>query len=313
MQPGLGRSPRSAGSPGSSTASQATPSHFTIRPSLPCTRDDMVATTNSPDSGSASAIRTIRFRVLRCDAPGTPGRWEEFAVPVEPGANIISCLQWIAAHPRTLDGKDTTPVVYDAGCLEEVCGSCAMVINGRVRQACSALVDSLLGPDGVITLEPLSKFPIVRDLAVDRHRLFHNLQRARAWVPIDGTYDLGSGPSESPESQETRYKLSTCMSCACCLEACPQFTIEPDHAAWKTAFLGAAVISQARLFNMHKTGAQLAPERLDLLMGPGGVNDCGNSQNCVKVCPKEIPLTESIAAIGRAVTIHAVRAFFTGR
>jgi succinate dehydrogenase / fumarate reductase iron-sulfur subunit len=64
---------------------------------------------------------------------------------------------------------------------------------------------------------------------------------------------------------------------------------------------------------MHQTGKEHAGERLDLLLGPGGINDCGNAQNCVKVCPKEIPLTESIAAIGRATTVHAIKSFFTGR
>ncbi len=49
------------------------------------------------------------------------------------------------------------------------------------------------------------------------------------------------------------------------------------------------------------------------MTGMGGVSDCGNAQNCVKVCPKEIPLTESIAAIGRAATVHSIKRFFTGR
>ena len=57
--------------------------------------------------------------------------------------NIISCLQYIAAHPVTTDGKQTTPPVWDSGCLEEVCGACTMLINGRTRQSCSALVDKL--------------------------------------------------------------------------------------------------------------------------------------------------------------------------
>ncbi|MCC6271414.1 MAG: succinate dehydrogenase iron-sulfur subunit, partial [Microbacteriaceae bacterium] len=57
----------------------------------------------------------------------------------------------------------------------------------------------------------------------------------------------------------------------------------------------------------------LAGERLDELMRPGGISDCGNAQNCVKVCPKEIPLTESIGAMGRQVTIHAIKKFFTGK
>ncbi|MBL9120494.1 MAG: succinate dehydrogenase iron-sulfur subunit [Phycisphaerae bacterium] len=280
----------------------------------------MVAPTtpsSRPESNAGSARRTVRFRILRRDRPDGATRWEEFDVPVEPGANIISCLQWIAANPRTVDGRESTPVVYDAGCLEEVCGSCTMVINGRVRQSCSALIDNLLteqaSAGGVITLEPMSKFPTLRDLSVDRARFFDALKRAKAWVPIDGTYSLGAGPKESSKTQETRYTLSTCMTCGCCLEACPQYNQEEDAAKWPTSFLGAAVISQARLFNMHQTGAELTGDRLDLMMGQGGINDCGNSQNCVKVCPKEIPLTESIAAIGRATTVHAIKSFFSGR
>jgi succinate dehydrogenase / fumarate reductase iron-sulfur subunit len=267
----------------------------------------------APNTRPASGPRTVRFRILRRDRPDAPERWEEFDVPVQPGANVISCLQWIAANPRTSDGRATTPVAYDSGCLEEVCGSCAMVINGAVRPACSALVDDLADERGTITLEPMRAFPTVRDLAVDRERIFDALRRLRAWVPIDGTYDLGPGPRESQAMQETRYVLSTCMSCGCCLEACPQYVAEPDKERWPSSFVGAAALSQARLFNMHPTGAELAPVRLDVLMGPGGVNDCGNAQNCVKVCPKEIPLTESIAAIGRAVTVHAIRKFFSGR
>jgi succinate dehydrogenase / fumarate reductase iron-sulfur subunit len=188
-----------------------------------------------------------------------------------------------------------------------------MVINGKVRPSCSALVDKVVGPDNTITLEPMSKFPVIRDLSVNRARAFHNLERVKAWVPIDGTYHLGAGPKDTPQNQEMRYTLSTCMTCACCLEACPQFNLEEDSAKWDSEFIGAHAISQARLFNTHPTGAALASERLDVLMAKGGVNDCGNAQNCVKVCPKEIPLTESIAAIGRAVTVHAVKSFFSGR
>ena len=255
--------------------------------------------------------RTVVFRIKRCDGPNKESYWEEFDVPVEPQANVLSCLKQIAARPITREGTPTTPVVWDSGCLEEVCGSCTMLVNGMVRQSCSALVDSYAPNDGdVITLEPMSKFPVIRDLWVDRERLFHNLHRVKAWVPIDSTYSFGPGPQEMPDKQETRYKLSTCMSCGCCLEACPQFNLEPDPKRWDTTFIGAHAISQARLFNEHETGKALKKERLDALMGPGGVSDCGNAQNCVKVCPKEIPLTESIGAMGRAVTIHGLAKFF---
>lgn len=262
---------------------------------------------------SAKAGRSVVFRIKRCDGPGKPSYWQDFKIQLQHNANVISCLQQIAAHPVTADGKATTPVVWDSGCLEEVCGACTMVINGRVRQSCSCLLDDAAPGEGdVITLEPMSKFPVVRDLWVDRSRLFHGLSRVKAWVPIDGTYSLGAGPAETPERQQTRYKLSECMSCGCCLEACPQFNVEPEAGKWGSEFIGAHAINQARLFNEHPTGKVLQGERLDALMERGGVNDCGNAQNCVKVCPKHIPLTESIAAIGRAATIHSIAKWFRG-
>jgi succinate dehydrogenase / fumarate reductase iron-sulfur subunit len=179
-----------------------------------------------------------------------------------------------------------------------------MIINGKVRQSCSALVEKLTEDGSPITLEPMSKFPLLRDLFVDRSRLFEDLKRVKAWVPIDGTYDLGPGAPVPQEVQEMRYPLSRCISCGCCLEACPQYT--PVN-----TFVGAAVISQARLFNEHPTGAALKDERLEILMEEGGVADCGKAGNCQEVCPKEIPLLESIAAIQRQATVYAIRRFFT--
>lgn len=263
---------------------------------------------------SAKPGRKVYVKIKRSDGPGKPSRWETFQVTIERGANVISVLQQIAANPVTTDGQKSTPVVWDSGCLEEVCGACTMVINGKVRQSCSCLIDDYAPAEGdTITLEPMQKFPVVRDLWVDRSRLFHNLKRVKAWVPIDGTYNLGAGPTESPENQEQRYVMSTCMSCGCCLDACPQFHLESDPATWDTAFIGAHAFNQARLFNAHETGKRLKGDRLDVLMGEGGISDCGNAQNCVKVCPKEIPLTESIASIGRAVTIHSFAKWFSGR
>ncbi|MEL6110334.1 MAG: 2Fe-2S iron-sulfur cluster-binding protein, partial [Planctomycetota bacterium] len=134
---------------------------------------------------SASKPEFIKVRVKRQDAPGKDAYWQLFNVPYEPELNVISVLQRIAAMGKTSDGKKVAPVAWDCGCLEEVCGSCTMVINGRVRQSCSALVDRLMEehPDELI-LEPMTKFPVVRDLIVDRKRLFSGLQRVKAWVPV---------------------------------------------------------------------------------------------------------------------------------
>ena len=260
--------------------------------------------TSSTTTATTSNASTITIRLKRQDGPDKPSRWEEFAVPKRPNMNIISCLQWIAANPTTVEGKATTVPVWDSGCLEEVCGACTMIINGKARQSCSALVDRV-SPDGSpITLEPMTKFPLVRDLWVDRSRLFNDLARVKAWVPIDSTYDLGPGPPISQELQDERYPLSRCITCGCCLEACPQYT--PTN-----KFVGAAVISQARLFNIHPIGKALQEDRLNALMGEGGVHECGKAGNCVQVCPKEIPLLESIAAVQRQATVHTIKRFFS--
>src|SRR5271167_4142577 len=135
--------------------------------------------------------KNVILRIKRQENPKAHSHWEEFELTHHPGMNVISSLMEIARNPVTREGKPTTPITYDSNCLEEVCGSCAMLINGQAKMACSALVDKFKQP---ITLEPFSKFPIVRDLSVDRSVLFENLKRVKAWVPVDGTYDLGSGP-----------------------------------------------------------------------------------------------------------------------
>jgi len=280
---------------------------------------------HAPANGHGET-RKVRVRILRQDVAGGESYWERFEVPYEPNMNVISVLQKIAALARTPDGRRVAPVAWDCSCLEEVCGSCTMLINGSTRMACSALVDKLLAEDGgEIELRPMSKFPVVRDLVVDRRRLFRSLERVQAWVPVDDSYDHGPGPRISPEDQEHAYPLSTCISCGCCLEACPQFTkIEPTQAAGESAeafaarrseafgrgFVGAHAISQAMLFNSHPTGRMIADERLESLTGEGGIQVCGNAQNCVAVCPKRIPLTRSIALAGRAATVWAIKRFF---
>src|SRR5690606_28611576 len=160
---------------------------------------------------------------------------------------------------------------------------------GKVRQACSALIDHLeptytrqkntrdnaiynpvdygqepashpryrRPPEKIVTLEPMTKFPVVRDLMVNRQRLFDDLKRTKCWVPIDGTYDLGPRPPVPQKLQEERYPLSRCISCGCCLDACPQYS-QTNH------FVGAAIFSQVKLFNIHPGGATLKEHRLNV-------------------------------------------------
>jgi succinate dehydrogenase / fumarate reductase iron-sulfur subunit len=269
---------------------------------------------------------TFEVRVLRQDAPGERSYWERFLVEHELDMNVTSVLQRIAARATTVEGQHVAPVAWESNCLEEVCGACTMVINGRVRQACSALVHRLLAEQpGEIELRPMTKFPVLRDLVVDRSRLFRALEKIKAWIPADGYYDQGPGPRRSQKTQEAAYPLSECMSCGCCLDACPQYAKieltqlegETDEefarrrdAAHDRAFVGAHAISQVVLFNMHPTGQMNADERIDALTAEGGIQVCGNSQNCVAVCPKHIPLTTSIAQAGRSATLRMLTRWF---
>ncbi len=247
----------------------------------------------------------VRFRVQRQDGRDARAYTQTFELPLVPQMNVISALQMIAANPVTVDGQETTPVSYDCNCLEEVCGACSMVINGRARQACTALIQNLASENGnTIDLRPMSKFPVIRDLFVDRSRMFEALKKVRAWIPVDTYGHLGSGPQITPETHDVRYPLSACMTCGCCLEVCPQINPASD-------FVGPQAIGQAMLFNEHPTGAMTAEDRLEALMGPGGITDCGNAQNCVKACPKEVPLTWAIGKAGRETTKLALKRFFT--
>jgi succinate dehydrogenase / fumarate reductase iron-sulfur subunit len=243
---------------------------------------------------------SIDLEIRRQDTPTSSPYWERYSIPYLPRQNVISVLMILARDPKTKDGKKTSPVVYDRACLEEVCGSCAMRINGVSRMACSALIDSL---DQPIRLEPLGKFPVLRDLAVDRGTMFEALKRVRAWVPIDGTYDLGPGPRMAEAERQQAYEYSKCITCGNCLDVCPQVN-------GRSNFIGAAAIGQARLFNSHPTGKMNAAERLEALMEDGGVDDCGNAQNCVRICPKNIPLTTAIAEMYRATTFHGLKKLF---
>src|SRR3984957_4603159 len=132
------------------------------------------------------ATRIVNFEFKRQASPEAAAVWERFELERRPGMNVVSGMMGIARNPVAADGRPTTPIAYDSNCLEEICGSCAMRINGKAMMACSALVDKLLGADGrgTITLEPLSKFPGV---------------------------------------QEQGYPLSNCISCTICMEVCPQF------------------------------------------------------------------------------------------
>ena len=246
-------------------------------------------------------MKRLEFHIRRQDDPYSPPYWQHFSLPHQPGLNVVSALMVIRENPITIEGHRVDPVAWEFNCMEEVCGACSMLINDHPRQACSTLVDTLKQP---IRLEPLSKFPVIRDLMVDRSRMFSDLKKVRAWIEIDGAWDIHQGaPRISPEKWKENYLYSRCMSCGCCMEACPQYAMDED-------FVGPASLAAVRLMNAHPTGRYHKSQRLHAIMAEGGLSDCGNAQNCVRVCPKEIPLTTAIGELGRQVTLQMLQDLF---
>jgi succinate dehydrogenase / fumarate reductase, iron-sulfur subunit len=245
----------------------------------------------------------VKLKIYR----GYPGDqyWDEFELQYRHGMNIITALMDIQKNPINVHNQRVLPISWEAGCLEEVCGSCSMLINGVPRQACTALIEEIIDTQTstTITLAPFTKFPLVRDLVVDRSIMFSQIKKIEGWVEIDGYYTTGFGPNISQDKQQVRYYISCCMTCGCCSEACPQINSS-------SSFIGPSPIAQVRLFSIHPTSHLKTPQRLRILQGEGGIGSCGNAQNCQRVCPKKVPLTDSIAWAGKETLFQGLRDYF---
>lgn len=221
--------------------------------------------------------------------------FEEFELDYEKDDNIISALMKIQKNPANKQRINVSPVCFEMSCLEEVCGACSMLINGYPRQACSTLVQPLLEKSSTIVLAPLSKFYVIRDLVVDRTKMFDQLKKMKIWIEADEINPNAFGVKIDSAIRDALYVLSKCMMCGCCAESCPQYN---SH----SLFMGPFAVLQLDFFNRHPLGKKLKKERSAFIIEEEGISACGNAQNCKRVCPKEIPLTESIASLGRLAT-----------
>ena len=106
-------------------------------------------------------------------------------------------------------------------------------------------------------------------------------------------------PPLSPELHQTRLVLGRCLDCGCCVEACPEYG---PHTDW----VGPSVINRVEYANLHPLGALARGRRLELLMRPGGIADCGQAENCVEVCPARIPLVDSLQRVARRTSSRLI-------
>jgi succinate dehydrogenase / fumarate reductase iron-sulfur subunit len=243
-----------------------------------------------PGAGPAAVV----VRIRRQDGPARSEtrRWELFEVERKDLATVADLLDRINLQPCTVTGDAVEPIVWESCCTWPTCGSCSIVINRRAELACATTIDDAIGKHNTITLEPLSKFPLRRDLWVDRSQMARDRARLVGWVePLE----LSEAATESEVRRRERLALTRCTACGCCLEACPEY--RPGR-----AYAGAAAISYAWHGTLFSAVGREA--RLDGLVGPHGIASCGRAENCVEICPHQLPLDDVLAQASRGATKH---------
>jgi succinate dehydrogenase / fumarate reductase iron-sulfur subunit len=170
-------------------------------------------------------------------------------------------------------------IFWECSCLQKKCGACAMVINGRPRLACDAFLKRY-PTSRPIVIEPLRKFPVVRDLVMDRSVMRENLKAVRAWMD-------GRAAAVGDAKLERMYDASRCLQCGCCLEVCPNFC--PGD-----SFVGAAgAIPLSRLIHAAEKGAGKA---LKAAYDQQVYRECGKSLACMEICPAKIDISRTLSS-----------------
>jgi len=228
----------------------------------------------------------VRFRVFRW-SPGTAARFEEFPIDLGDGTTVLDALVRLR-ETRVPD------LAFRYACRVGMCGSCAMVVNGRERWACRTRLVRLGAT--AVTVRPLYHFPLIRDLVVDMAPFVAKQRLVRgAFVP--GARALESGPS-GPSGRAAVDAAIECIGCGACVSACTMVR-------WDPAFPGPAALNRAfTLAADPRDGG--APARRDALFGEDGVWRCHGQAQCTAVCPMELSPTDSILRLRRM----AVRSLF---
>jgi fumarate reductase iron-sulfur subunit len=244
---------------------------------------DAQATTHTRTSHPADAMRVEIWRGDRA------GAFQAFAVARRENQTVLDVVTEIQRdHDATLS--------YRFACRVGMCGSCAMIVNGRPRWTCRTRVDQLEA--GPIRLEPLRNLPIVKDLAVDMAPFFDK------WRDAHGYFEPGAHPPddfaivvpESPERQAADAGIE-CINCGICYSAC-------DVVSWSEDYLGPAALNRAwTLVNDVRDRGQ--HQRLDAVSGDAGCHSCHTHMSCTEFCPKALSPTLSIAGLKRETAKRA--------
>ena len=217
-------------------------------------------------------VNTVKFQVLRFrPEQDEEPVWQEYEVPCQPDFVVLDALNYIE------DEIDPT-LSYRWSCRMGVCGSCGMLVNGRPILTCNAFVRDY---DGPLRVEPLSNFPIVRDLVVDLDSFVKKLRDVKPWIIRKAEKDVDEGEYLQTPAELERYKqFSMCINCALCYAACPVLAHEPE-------FVGPAAIALGHRYNLDSRDEGEAA-RWSAITGRDGVWACSYANECSQVCPKHV-------------------------
>lgn len=183
-----------------------------------------------------------------------------------------------------------TRIHYSSSCLQGLCGSCAMLINGWPKLACKTFINDEVMTKYFhkITIEPLSKFPVVKDLIIDRSRIYESMNEAQQWLDEKARINLEDIPFE--------YEVSQCLMCGCCLESCPNYN-------GKDNFMGVVLpVSSSKILSQETNPEKVKMHRQ--IHKKHFFNNCVKSLVCEDVCPMKIPTQRAISKMNQKSVWH---------
>jgi len=234
------------------------------------------------------------FKILRTDRkkPGDTPRFQTYRVKVIPGLTVLGVLN------RIRDEIDGT-LSFRSSCRSAVCGSCAMVINGRIDLACRTQAASF-GTNTII-LEPLPNMEIVKDLVVDMTPFWKMYETVKPWL-IRKSTDPEKEIAQSEEERSHIDQFVNCILCACCYGACPVIARDPEY-------LGPAALAKLERFVLDSRDER--PDIfLDEVNNEKGVWGCDMILKCIEACPKDVRPTDSIVGLRKALVGKKTRRLF---
>jgi len=224
----------------------------------------------------------VTFKIQRFDPEVDKAPYyKEYKLDVQPTFRILDAL-------HEIKWKQDGTLTFRRACAHGVCGSDAMLINGKNQLACQTLVQDL--KTDYIIVEPMKKYKVIKDLVVDMTSFFDNLHRIKPYFVADGPPPARER-LQNNDDRDVIDEATKCILCGSCTSSCPSFWADPK-------FLGPASLLKAFRF-VFDTRDAAADERLDIINDSHGVWRCHTIFNCVEACPKEINITDALSHLKR--------------